>query len=96
MFGYRVSDPERYGVVDFVPDGTACAIIEKTHVRPSNFAVTGLYFLDGTAPDHATRVTPSAQGELEITNLLESYLHDGTLCVSKMGRGFAGSIRAPM
>jgi glucose-1-phosphate thymidylyltransferase len=89
VFGYRVADPERYGVVDFAPDGTVRAIIEKPKVPPSNFAVTGLYFLDGTAPDRAAEVTPSPRGELEITTLLESYLHDGTLKVSRMGRGFA-------
>jgi len=89
VFGYRVADPERYGVVDFAHDGTVRAIIEKPKVPPSNFAVTGLYFLDGTAPDRAAEVTPSPRGELEITTLLESYLHDGTLKVSRMGRGFA-------
>ena len=89
VFGYRVSDPERYGVVDLGPDGTVRALVEKPPVPPSNFAVTGLYFLDGTAPDRARRVTPSARGELEITTLLESYLADGTLRVSRMGRGFA-------
>ena len=89
VFGYRVADPERYGVVDFAPDGSVRALIEKPADPPSPFAVTGLYFLDGTAPDRAAQVTPSARGELEITSLLESYLHDGTLRVSKMGRGFA-------
>jgi glucose-1-phosphate thymidylyltransferase len=89
VFGYRVSDPERYGVVDFGPDGEVRAIIEKPKVPPSHFAVTGLYFLDGTAPDRAAEVTPSARGELEITSLLESYLRDGSLDVQKMGRGFA-------
>ncbi|MEY3005146.1 MAG: Glucose-phosphate thymidylyltransferase 1, partial [Pseudomonadota bacterium] len=85
----RVADPERYGVVDFAPDGTVRAIIEKPARPPSNFAVTGLYFLDGTAPERAAEVKPSARGELEITTLLESYLADGTLQVSRMGRGFA-------
>ena len=89
VFGYRVADPERYGVVDFAPDGSVRAIVEKPKVPPSNFAVTGLYFLDGTAPDRAAEVRPSARGELEITTLLESYLADGTLHVSRMGRGFA-------
>ncbi len=56
---------------------------------PSNYAVTGLYFLDGTAPARAREVKPSARGELEITTLLEMYLHDGTLSVEKMGRGYA-------
>jgi glucose-1-phosphate thymidylyltransferase len=89
VFGYRVSDPERYGVVDFQSDGRARAIIEKPDLPPSNFAVTGLYFLDGTAPARARQVKPSDRGELEITTLLESYLHDGSLTVEKMGRGFA-------
>ncbi|MBF9046485.1 glucose-1-phosphate thymidylyltransferase RfbA [Rhodobacterales bacterium LSUCC0031] len=89
VFCYRVADPERYGVVDFAPDGSVRAIIEKPAEPPSHFAITGLYFLDGTAPDRALHVQPSARGELEITTLLESYLSDSTLCVSKMGRGFA-------
>jgi glucose-1-phosphate thymidylyltransferase len=89
VFGYRVADPERYGVVDFGEDGTVRAIIEKPTVPPSNYAVTGLYFMDGTAPERAKAVRPSARGELEITSLLESYLHDGALSVQKMGRGFA-------
>jgi glucose-1-phosphate thymidylyltransferase len=89
VFGYHVADPERYGVVDFAPDGTVRAVIEKPAVPPSSYAVTGLYFLDGTAPDRAARVKPSARGELEITSLLETYLADGNLSVEKMGRGFA-------
>ena len=89
VFGYRVTDPERYGVVDFDADMRARAIVEKPEVPPSNYAVTGLYFLDGTAPARARAVTPSARGELEITTLLESYLHDGSLNVERMGRGFA-------
>ncbi|GAA6210028.1 glucose-1-phosphate thymidylyltransferase RfbA [Cognatishimia sp. WU-CL00825] len=89
VFGYRVADPERYGVVDFASDGTVKAIIEKPAVPPSPFAVTGLYFLDGTAPERAKKVQPSERGELEITSLLESYLADGQLNVQQMGRGFA-------
>lgn len=89
VFGYRVTDPERYGVVDFASDGSVNAIVEKPDVAPSNYAVTGLYFLDGTAPERAAAVTPSARGELEITSLLESYLEDGTLTVERMGRGYA-------
>ena len=89
VFGYHVSDPERYGVVDFDADGTVKTIIEKPAVPPSNYAVTGLYFVDGSAPERAKQVTPSARGELEITSLLESYLHDRTLRVEKMGRGYA-------
>jgi len=89
VFGYHVSDPERYGVVDFDADGTVKTIIEKPEVPPSTYAVTGLYFVDGSAPERAKQVTPSARGELEITSLLESYLVDGTLRVEKMGRGYA-------
>lgn len=89
VFGYRVSDPERYGVVDFDLQGRARAIVEKPAKPPSHYAVTGLYFLDGTAPQRAAQVKPSDRGELEITTLLESYLADGELTVEKMGRGFA-------
>ena len=89
VFGYHVSDPERYGVVDFDADGRVKTIIEKPAVSPSNYAVTGLYFVDGSAPERAKQVTPSARGELEITSLLESYLTDGALRVEKMGRGYA-------
>ena len=89
VFGYHVSDPERYGVVDFDCDGTVKTIIEKPTKPPSNYAVTGLYFMDGSAPERAKQVTPSPRGELEITSLLESYLHDGGLRVEKMGRGYA-------
>ncbi|SHI07446.1 glucose-1-phosphate thymidylyltransferase RfbA [Marivita hallyeonensis] len=89
VFGYRVADPERYGVVDFAPDGTVRQIIEKPTKAPSPYAVTGLYFLDGTAPARAAKVQPSARGELEITSLLESYLADGQLSVELMGRGYA-------
>ena len=89
VFGYRVSDPERYGVVDFAPDGTVRAIVEKPEVAPSRFAVTGLYFLDGTAPARARAVVPSARGELEIVSVLESYLAEGKLTVQQMGRGYA-------
>ena len=89
VFGYRVADPERYGVVAFDADGRVRSIIEKPEVPPSNYAVTGLYCLDGTAPERAAQVTPSARGELEITALLEMYLADGTLTVEPMGRGYA-------
>ncbi len=89
VFGYHVADPERYGVVDFADDGTVRTIIEKPATPPSNYAVTGLYFLDGTAPERARAVTPSDRGELEITSLLELYLADGALSVEQMGRGYA-------
>lgn len=89
VFGYRVADPERYGVVDFAPDGTVRAIVEKPADPPSHYAVTGLYFLDGTAPEKAARVTPSERGELEIVSVLEMYREEGALTVEKMGRGYA-------
>jgi len=89
VFGYRVADPERYGVVDFEEDGSVRSIVEKPEKPASNFAVTGLYFLDGSAPERAAKVKPSPRGELEITTLLESYLDDDILQVSLMGRGFA-------
>ena len=89
VFGYRVKDPERYGVLDFNDDGQALEIIEKPPSPPSNFAVTGLYFLDGTAPERADQIKPSKRGELEITTLLNTYLQEGGLSVERMGRGFA-------
>lgn len=89
VFGYRVADPERYGVVGFDAEGKVSQIIEKPAVPPSNYAVTGLYFLDGRAPELASRVQPSARGELEITDLLEIYLAEGSLRIERMGRGFA-------
>ena len=89
VFGYRVADPERYGVVDFDENGAALSIIEKPKKPASNYAVTGLYFLDGEAPARAHKVEPSERGELEITSLLEMYLHDGSLTVERMGRGYA-------
>lgn len=89
VFGYQVRDPERYGVVGFGDDGSVTSIIEKPEKPASNYAVTGLYFLDGSASERAKKVKPSDRGELEITTLLESYLHDGKLQVNKMGRGYA-------
>ncbi len=89
VFGYRVADPERYGVIGFDETGKAVGIIEKPENPQSNYAVTGLYFVDETAPERAKSITPSDRGELEITTLLESYLADGLLSVERMGRGFA-------
>ena len=89
VFGYHVSDPERYGVVAFDEDGKIQRIIEKPDLAPSNYVVTGLYFLDGSAAERAKQVKASARGELEITSLLESYLQDGTLQLHKLGRGYA-------
>lgn len=88
-FGYHVSDPERYGVVDFDENDNVKSIIEKPEIPSSNYAVTGLYFVDGTAPERAKSVELSTRGELEITSLLESYLQDGKLSVKKIGRGYA-------
>lgn len=89
IFGYRVSDPERYGVVDFDEDGRVLGIVEKPAKPVSNYAVTGLYFLDNTAPDRAAQIVPSDRGELEITDLLNQYLAEGRLTVETMGRGYA-------
>jgi len=89
VFGYKVSDPERYGVVDFDSNGAVRSIIEKPQIPPSNYAVTGLYFVDGTAPEKARQVKPSERGEVEISTLLEMYLSEGSLNVQKMGRGYA-------
>ena len=89
VFGYHVTDPERYGVVGLDAHGRVTEIVEKPEVAPSPYAVTGLYFLDGTAPAKARAVVPSARGELEITSLLEMYLNEGSLNVRQLGRGFA-------
>ena len=88
VFGYRVADPERYGVLTYDGDRVT-RIIEKPKNPPSNYAVTGLYFLDETAPERAAQVKPSERGELEITDLLETYLADDLLTVERMGRGYA-------
>jgi len=89
VFGYHVADPERYGVVDIGADNTVRRIIEKPQSPPSNYAITGLYFLDSTASDRAKQIKPSNRGELEITSLLETYLQEDTLRVEKMERGYA-------
>lgn len=89
VFGYYVNDPERYGVVDFAPDGRVIDIIEKPPVPPSNFAVTGLYFYDNRVCDFAKGLQPSARGELEITDLNRLYLADGSLKVEILSRGTA-------
>ena len=90
VFGYHVSDPERYGVVAFDDNGKVHSIIEKPDVAPSNYAVTGLYFLDGSAPERVRKVAPSIRGELEITSLLESYLAEDQLRVEKWGGAMLG------
>ena len=89
IFGYHVSDPERYGIAGFAADGGINSIIEKPSNPASSFAVTGLYFVDETAPERARNVKPSARGELEITCILKSYLEEYELGFEKMGRGFA-------
>lgn len=89
VFGYNVHDPERYGVVDFDAAGKVRQIVEKPASPPSNFAVVGLYFLDGRAPELAHHVKPSTRGELEITDLLQLYLDRSELRVQKLGRGYA-------
>ncbi|MBN06179.1 glucose-1-phosphate thymidylyltransferase RfbA [Ponticaulis sp.] len=89
IFGYRVADPERYGVIGFDRDGMVTSIIEKPEIPPSQYAVTGLYYLDASAPERARSIEKSARGELEITSLLETYLNDGVLSVEQLGRGFA-------
>jgi glucose-1-phosphate thymidylyltransferase len=89
VFGYRVSDPERYGVVDFDAEGRALDIEEKPAKPKSNYAVTGLYFYDNDVLDIAANVAPSPRGELEITDVNKAYLARGDLFVEMMGRGYA-------
>ena len=89
VFGYQVSDAERYGVAAFDAKGRVTSIVEKPKKPPSRFAITGLYFLDGRAPELAAGIRPSPRGELEIVDLLEIYRAEGSLLVERMGRGFA-------
>jgi len=89
VFAYQVDDPERYGVVAFDPQtGKALSIVEKPPEPESNWALTGLYFCDHQAVDIARALTPSARGELEITDLLQVYMVQGALEVSRLGRGY--------
>lgn len=89
VFAYNVTDPERYGVVDFGADGRARSIEEKPAKPKSSWAVTGLYFYDGRANAIARSLKPSPRGELEITDLNRVYLDEGALSVETLGRGFA-------
>lgn len=89
VFGYRVSDPERYGVVEFDADGKAISLEEKPAKPKSNYAVVGLYFYPNDVVQKAAALKPSARGEYEITDLNREYLNEGRLTVETMGRGFA-------
>lgn len=89
IFAYRVKDPERFGVVSFDTAGRAVSIVEKPANPQSNYAVTGLYFFDRDVCQVARGVQPSPRGELEISSVIEHYLHNGTLQVETLGRGFA-------
>lgn len=89
IFGYQVSDPERYGVIEFDDNGSVISIEEKPSKPKSRFAATGLYFYDETVVDRARMIKPSHRGELEITTLNEMYMRDGQLRANMMGRGYA-------
>jgi glucose-1-phosphate thymidylyltransferase len=89
VFAYRVTDPERYGVVEFSQDQKAISLEEKPEKPKSHYAVTGLYFFDNDVADIAQRVRPSARGELEITDVNRAYLEAGKLKVEILGRGYA-------
>ena len=88
VFGYYVDDPERFGIVEFDKDGKAVSIEEKPEVPKSNYCVTGLYFYDNKVVEYAKGLTPSARGELEITDLNRIYLENNALNVELLGQGF--------
>ena len=89
VFGYRVADPERYGVAEFDEEGNCLSIEEKPEEPKSSYAVVGLYFYPNSVVDIAATIKPSARGELEITTVNQEYLNAGTLKVQTLGRGFA-------
>ncbi|MFB4749593.1 glucose-1-phosphate thymidylyltransferase RfbA [Enterobacter hormaechei subsp. steigerwaltii] len=89
VFAYHVSDPERYGVVEFDKDGTAIGLEEKPQQPKSNYAITGLYFYDNDVIEMAKSLTPSERGELEITDINRIYMQQGRLSVAMMRRGYA-------
>ncbi len=89
VFGYWVQDPERYGVAEFDAEGRVIGLEEKPEKPRSHYAVTGLYFYDGRAPEFAAKLEPSPRGELEITDLNKVYLEEGALHMEQLGRGYA-------
>lgn len=89
IFAYPVRDPQRYGIVEFDGSGKALSLEEKPANPKSNYAIPGLYFYDGRAPEYAAGLKPSPRGELEITDLNRVYLNRGELTVQKLGRGYA-------